>query len=113
VNEYTIDHAVIRKRLKDDSVIVFYPHRTVRPNMCPVIIIRKDGSSEQSHLGILAYNQTIPGNTYPECVNIFHQIPTTRSWRISSELETAIKQGRLPIPTPPDASGTTTQGETP
>lgn len=100
MHEFGIDHAVVRWCTKREAVIVWYPNRTIRPNYCPVKIVRTidKGGIEDTHLGLLAYEFTVNGQGYPHCEEIFRQIDTTRGWRLSIALEYMIRHGRMPIP---------------
>lgn len=98
--EYGINHAVVRWSPKHDACIVWYPNRTIRPNMCPVKIVRTidKGGIEDTQLGLLAYDCTVNGQGYPHCEQIYSQIHDTRTWRLNVALEEMIRNGRMPIP---------------
>lgn len=98
--EFGINYAVVRWCTKREAVIVWYPHRTIRPNMCPVKIVRTidKGGIEDTHLGLLAYEFTVNGQGYPMCEEIYNKIQDQRGWRLNKQTEHAIRLGRMPIP---------------
>jgi hypothetical protein len=100
VNEvnHGFEHAVIRFDPEKEEVHLWYPMKTTRANRCPCIIISKAGEIRHAFQGILKYNTTKSGNHEPACVDIFHRLQFTRSWRIDSVMEQQIINGHYPIP---------------